>query len=231
MNAFPASRPRAVIFDLDGTLYDQPRLRRRMLRELLTAVLLSPRQGLLALRILSVFRRLREDLPAKDVRNLAQTQYELAGQALKRDPEQIREVVAEWMFRRPLRHLPRCVPSGLEDVLAWLRDQAIPAGVFSDYPAQAKLDSLNMRFDLVLDAEDPRIDRLKPDPAGLLLSARLLDHAPDQCLLIGDRDDRDGEAARRAGMPCLLYTPKPKGGPGTFTSYAVLYRWLRSMGG
>ena len=41
---------------------------------------------------------------------------------------------------------------------------------------------------------------LKPDPDGYLSAAGRLGVAPERCLVLGDRADADGEAARRAGM-------------------------------
>lgn len=53
-------------------------------------------------------------------------------------------------------------------------------------------------------ATDPEVDAFKPDPKGLLRVAKLLDMLVTECLVIGDRDDRDGEAVRRAGMPNII---------------------------
>jgi HAD superfamily hydrolase (TIGR01509 family) len=41
---------------------------------------------------------------------------------------------------------------------------------------------------------------MKPDPDGMLRAAALLRVPPERCLVIGDRDDADGGAARAAGM-------------------------------
>ena len=41
---------------------------------------------------------------------------------------------------------------------------------------------------------------LKPHPEGYLSAAERLGVAPSACLVIGDRDDADGAAARAAGM-------------------------------
>jgi hypothetical protein len=47
--------------------------------------------------------------------------------------------------------------------------------------------------------------------------------APDRCLIIGDRNDRDGEAARRGGFPLLLKTgPTSPKKAGYFSAYAQL---------
>jgi beta-phosphoglucomutase-like phosphatase (HAD superfamily) len=46
--------------------------------------------------------------------------------------------------------------------------------------------------------------RLKPHPNGMLQAAEALAVAPVRCLVIGDRDDADGLAARSAGMAFRL---------------------------
>jgi putative hydrolase of the HAD superfamily len=43
--------------------------------------------------------------------------------------------------------------------------------------------------------------------------------SPDTTVLIGDRADRDGEAARRAGVRCLLRTSTPVEGWRCFAGY------------
>ena len=74
----------------------------------------------------------------------------------------------------------------------------------SDYPTERKLKALNMETVLSFSSLDSCIDRLKPDPKGLLHICRCWKLLPGECLVIGDRDDRDGEAARRAGMNYII---------------------------
>jgi HAD superfamily hydrolase (TIGR01509 family) len=45
---------------------------------------------------------------------------------------------------------------------------------------------------------------LKPHPEGYLLAAQALSVDPSRCLVIGDRPDADGEAARAAQMAFRL---------------------------
>jgi len=64
--------------------------------------------------------------------------------------------------------------------------------------------ALGLHADHFVAATDEGIDALKPHPAGIesIMLAQQL--SSDECLFIGDRDDRDGECARRVGMPYLL---------------------------
>jgi HAD superfamily hydrolase (TIGR01549 family) len=73
----------------------------------------------------------------------------------------------------------------------------------SDYPAQAKLEAMGIAhfFDVVIaSGESTEPLRLKPWPDGYLLAAETLRVSPKDCLVIGDRLDADGHAARQAGM-------------------------------
>ncbi|HEV8245640.1 MAG TPA: HAD family hydrolase, partial [Polyangiaceae bacterium] len=73
----------------------------------------------------------------------------------------------------------------------------------SDYPAQRKLAALGTPelFDVVVASGEPGGPRrLKPHPEGFLRAAEALGVAPARCLVIGDREDADGLAARAAGM-------------------------------
>ncbi len=66
---------KAVIFDTDGTLYDQRKLRLHMFVTLLTYYLPRPWR-LRKLAILRKFRKLREENYDATPENLAETQYE-----------------------------------------------------------------------------------------------------------------------------------------------------------
>ncbi|WP_051822464.1 HAD family hydrolase [Desulfonatronum thiodismutans] len=214
--------PKAVIFDVDGTLYDQSSLRRKMLGDLVFHLMRSPFTGIRTIKTLAVFRRLREQMPDMKVDNLAKVQYHLAADLLRCTAGEVHAIVDEWMFKRPLHHLRACKLEYLDDFLKFLRSNGITTAVFSDYPAAQKIESLGLNFFLVLDAEDRRVDLLKPDPKGLMVCAGVLGLEPSACLFIGDRDDRDGECARRAGMPFLLYARSSCSTLNTFNSYQQL---------
>jgi len=73
----------------------------------------------------------------------------------------------------------------------------------SDYPARTKLRALGVEslFDtIVANGEPGGPSALKPSPEGYLAAAKRLEIEASHCLVLGDRDDADGEAARRAGM-------------------------------
>lgn len=201
--------PKAIIFDVDGTLYDQSKLRLSMVREMLACVLRQP--GRIAeLRILRHFRRMRRKHAAEAASNLESRQYVWAAQAAGVSPEKVREVVKEWMFERPLAYLRSCRYPGAQALFSQFQRQGIPIGVFSDYPAPDKLQALGLTAQVIVSATCVEVNRLKPDPTGLLVAAAKLGFQAPECLFIGDQEAKDGECARRAGMPYLILASRHK---------------------
>lgn len=195
---------RGIVFDLDGTLYRQGPLRRRMLVELALAPLAGPRRALRTTRLLRAFRAEREHLRAlgRGVAPLAALQYDTPATRLGVAADELRAAVQDWMFERPLRHLAPCARPGLADALAQLGDAGLALGVFSDYPVEQKLAALGVRdaFTVRLDAADPEVNAFKPHPRGFELAAERLGLAPAETLYVGDRLDVDVAGAHAAGM-------------------------------
>ena len=201
-------RVRAVVFDVDGTLYAQRPLRLRMARELALGCLARPSR-LRQVRILRAFRQVREELAQAEAASIARAQYERTAERLGLTPAAVEAVVAEWIDERPLRHLAVCRHAGVRRLFAALRAADRGIGVWSDYPAPAKLRALGLAADASVSAADAEVDCLKPQPAGLARVLELLGVPASEALMIGDRDDRDGEAARRLGCPYLLLARRP----------------------
>lgn len=197
-----STRYAAWLVDLDGTLYRSRPVQLAMAAELLLF-------GWGAVKTLRSFRHAHEELRGQnpDQASLAlspfQRQLNHAAQKLGRSPDDVERTVREWMFRRPLKWVARSKRAQLLHTLAQYRAGGGKTALVSDYPATGKLQALGALslFDLVVSNGEPGgPSKLKPDPEGYLSAAARLGVAPEACLVIGDRDDADGAAARAAGM-------------------------------
>ena len=194
---------KAILFDIDGTLYRQRPLRARMLAELLKYTLINPLEGARALHVLRVFRRMREALREVTPRpsGLDLLQYRVAAEKAGVSEEKVRAIVRRWVLEAPLRHLYPCRYRGMAALLGHCREKGIRLGAFSDYPAAEKIDALGLSpfFELYLCSTDAGIDAFKPDPAGILAACRTWELPPADVAYVGDRADIDGRSAASAG--------------------------------
>jgi HAD superfamily hydrolase (TIGR01509 family) len=192
---------RAWLVDLDGTLYRAGPVKLAMALELSLF-------GWGALETLRKFRRAHEELRESEGElgaggNPFERQLEHAARALGQERGDVELVVQRWMFERPLKWVARSKRGELLGALESYRAQGGKTALVSDYPAAGKLRVLGAAslFDVVVSSGEPGgPSKLKPDPEGYLSAAARLGIEPERCLVIGDRDDADGAAARAAGM-------------------------------
>ena len=212
---------RAVIFDLDGTLYHQGPLRNRMRLKLLRELALSPGRWP-EVRLIQCFRQVREQMCRTEASPVSTLQYELCAQKLGMSAHSIRGVVDYWMREAPLPYLAGCRAPGIRRLWQAIQGQGLKLAVVSDFEAGPKLRALGMDCSVVVSAEDPEVEVQKPNPKGFLRAVRLMGVEPGACLVIGDRPERDGEAAARAGMIFMHYAPGQKRRDRMIDSYTQL---------
>lgn len=189
--------PRAWLIDLDGTLYSARWVKLAMALELGLA-------GWGAVGTLRRFRheheRIRLDVEGESPFSI---QIERTASALSLEPTVVQARVTEWMIERPCKWIRRFQNKALLEEIRAFRESGGKTALVSDYPATQKLEALGQTglFDVVVASGEPGGPRrLKPNPDGYLTAAERLGVPPNECLVIGDREDADGEAAARAGM-------------------------------
>jgi HAD superfamily hydrolase (TIGR01549 family) len=195
---------RAVLFDLDGTLYNQSRMRALMALELGMLPATGPFKAPRRWRALRAYRHAQERL--RGLEATPTTQGVLAAAASGVPVSEVERIADEWMQRRPLKYLRVCRAPGAVALIDWLAHAGVKLGVFSDYPAVAKIAALGLsgRFDPVLCATDPEVGAFKPNPRGFLRAASIWQLPPAAVLVVGDRPDADAAGAAAAGMPCVI---------------------------
>jgi len=211
------SEIKLVVFDVDGTLYDQRRLRLCMLREM---ILFSIRNRKIKfIRILRAYRQIREQLGDSQQEDFEKVLIARTSAVVGYSENLVQATIEEWMERRPLRHLIRYRYAGLAELFQNLRMQGKKIGIYSDYPAYQKLEAMNLNAEIVVCATDKDIGVLKPHPKGLQVLMERVGANPAETILIGDRPERDGLAARAANVQSLILSRKPMDGWRTFSRY------------
>jgi putative hydrolase of the HAD superfamily len=193
---------RAVILDVDGTLYDQTKLRRKMFYALLKYYSIRPLQ-LKDLLILYHFRAEREkrfDYCGTDLDN---EQYQWCAAKVAAPLDRIKWVISKWIFEFPTTYLLSCRFEGISSLIELLVKHNIKVAVYSDYQATDKLKSLQIKADLIIASTDPKINCMKPQQKALVYIMNTLNVNHNECLFIGDRYELDGECAKRANIPYL----------------------------
>lgn len=218
----------AVIFDVDGTLYQQRTLRKLVLQDLLFYWSVHPLAGWQTIRILREFRKIRDRLGDLTSGDLENKQYQIPADHLKVSEDRVRSVVREWIEKRPLRHLIRCRYEGLLPWLNQLRKDGVKLGIYSDYPAENKLQALGIEVDAVVASTDPQVDSMKPSPKGLLHALQILETSAERALFVGDRREKDEVCAQAAGVAYLHIEARAPTSPYP-PSTPLLPAWLAHM--
>lgn len=203
---------RALLFDVDGTLYRQGPLRVRMLVAMAAAAVRRPRGVTREARAVAAYRSAQEELRATNTvyADLAAEQVRIASKRCGLPPALVAGAVDRWMEHAPLRALAGLARPGLHRLLEVCSESGIALGIVSDYPARAKLEALGVaeRFHTVVCAQDPEVGAFKPNPMGLQVALRRMGVAAENALYVGDRRDVDGGAARAAGIRCVIVEPE-----------------------
>lgn len=170
------------------------------------------------LSVLREYRLRRERLGDQEIEDFEERLLAEVAALFGITQEEIRGIVSEWIDTRPLSVLKACRYTSIDQLFDRIRASGRKIGILSDYPAATKLSVLGLEADYVVDARE--VGFLKPHPRGLERIMALAGEQPETTVLIGDRAERDGEAARRAGVRALLRTSKPIKGWCCFESYA-----------
>lgn len=188
---------RLVIFDVDGTLYDQSKMRKKMLIELCKFYLLRPWK-VNEFFLLKKFREQRDKLAFEENQDISAAQFELRGKAMS--SHKVREIVDLWMRKKPLQFIRKLRFEEGVQLFKVLSANGIDVAVLSDFDPTEKINAMGFECAHMYSSESREINVLKPNPKGIQYVLNDLNIKPSQALYIGDRAETDGEASKRAGI-------------------------------
>jgi HAD superfamily hydrolase (TIGR01549 family) len=210
---FP-STVRAIVFDVDGTLYNQHSLRRAMAWELALAFCSSPKEQIKIVRFLKAYRNVQEHLRESSAvqRNLMARQLELACECSNTPQAKALEYLERWFEREPLKHLKRLANADVSRFIQQAKSNGLALGVYSDYPSAEKLKVLGLGglFEVISCSSDADIGKFKPDPTGLHQTLKRLAVRAEDAVYVGDRMDVDLPCARAAGLHAIILDSSAK---------------------
>lgn len=213
----PSAQPgpiRGLLFDLDGTLYDLRKLKRKLLRRVPGELLSHGLRGChRRFQSLQRFRRAREaHRGGEHQESLREYLVQQVVSQTGYDPAFVDAAVGDFLYDSEYKELRGLGPPGDRQVLRQLAHRGYRLGVVSEYPVYRKLQALglgNLPWQAMVDCE--MVGTLKPSPEVFLEGVRRLKLAPEQVLMVGDRRDADVAGARAAGMPSAWYRARDPG--------------------
>lgn len=179
----------SYIFDVDGTLYSQPKLRIGMLMHILEYYLLRPLR-LDEVFIIYKFRRYREKGAYKSA-----TIGELCGilaDKIDKDAEFVKSVIIKWMLEEPLRLIQKYKFNDIKNFIDIQSKRGKKIIIYSDYPAKEKLECMRISYNEIFYFGDGQIAELKPSKKSMI---KIMNRTVGNCLYIGDRYTKDGVSA------------------------------------
>lgn len=189
--------PQAVIFDLDGTLYNKSHLAYRLIVSQLFCGKLS---------YLKNERRIKKELRGHFFESKDNFYLNFFSRF-----EDI-DTAKYWYFNNYLPTMVNILKKHyvlfpwVENTILSLKEKGIKIVIYSDYElVEDKLSALNFNLDWA-DAifSAPELGGLKPCEESMRILCKEIKQDIHNCLMIGDRLDTDGESASIVGMPFQL---------------------------
>ncbi len=224
---------RAVGFDIDGTLYAEAALYRKLLLK-----------GLPRVRFLLAFNEVRREIRRllsspeyrargiKGVEAFHRFQAGLVADRLGRDAASVHDDIEAFFYRAAVEPFSsiRLYP-GVAELLSELKARGLRLGALSDFPCDEKvrLMGLSGYFDVVMTSEETGL--VKPDRASFDLFVERLGVPASEILYVGNSERYDVAGSLGAGMRAAKIAKKGSDSAAefVFSDYAELRRYLDSI--
>lgn len=215
----------AVIFDLDGTLYCNKGLKKKLIlrsiRNLHTTYLMNKTRK----ELMGVDFKSKEEFFNNFFKRIAGTKAEKQKKIEKWYKTDFYHVFVK-LLRTNFKSR-----NNLNKLLKKLKDNNVKLAVLSDYGhVEERLDALKIDktlFEIMASSEEYGV--LKPCKRPLIDIADKLNVRTEKVLIVGDRDDTDGESARMAKMNYILIAQNGKSHNKNMSSWETFQRQVMEM--
>ena len=186
-----------MIFDVDGTLYDQTPVRLKIALRMAVYVILHPFKWRSFYGIY-VFRKIREK---SDMQSVSfDEQVEFASKKAKTDAQVLRSAIDRWMFDVPLDLIKKHRYTEAISLLHKASRQGVKIIIYSDYDPTEKLKALGITPDFAFYPDGKDFCELKPSKKAMQAIISKVGIEPENLIYVGDRQEKDGASARLAGI-------------------------------
>lgn len=219
------SKIRAVVFDVDGTLYPNWKM-------LLKSGIFFFHHPFVSM----AFARLRKDVrEIGGVEDLREAQISLAAGYLHTSREKAAYLLDTHIYGTYMAMFADISPfPEVEHTLRFLRDRGIKIGIISDFPIRPKLSYLGLDeyWDMAISADE--IGALKPDPYPFIKAAEILEAEPSEILYIGNNYKYDIIGSKGAGFLSAHFSrhaAEDSIADLTFSDYHILEDFIEKFNG
>lgn len=192
-------KKKVLIFDLDGTLYYQVFVRLFIGISMLGYYIfhLCKIKELFMILDYRKYREYNENTSIEE-------QYKYIADKYNVSISLVEDIINKWMIKKTLSLINKFRDKKLINIINIFKDKGIKIIIYSDYPTEEKLKTLNINYDKSYDPTNNNIKYLKPNPKGLEYIIRENKFDKGDILYIGDRDSKDGECARNCVVDYII---------------------------
>ncbi|MEP7147068.1 MAG: HAD family hydrolase [bacterium] len=198
---------KGIVFDMDGTLYNQNILRILVAGKMILAFIVSPKKFSIEFKIIREFRKVQEKLRLSDSNVIDEnSQIRKTAENLKMNYDEVSQAVDKWFKQIPLPLISICRKSDLVNTFSNLFNEGFKLGLFSDYPSEDKAKILGIKdfVEAIVCSSDADVGKFKPAADGFKRIAEKLNLKCENLIYVGDRYEVDIVGALKAGMIPLL---------------------------